>query len=103
MNFEREAMLQQKEGMLIEMLGMTKSMENELLSMQKQLSNYETKILPALIKNQKVSMLSYQENKGDVNTVIDAWETVNMAQMNYLEQLQKFYQMIIEYEKNIER
>lgn len=103
MTYEREAMRQQKEGMLIEMLGMTKSMENELLSMQKQLSNYETKILPALIKNQKVSMLSYQENKGDVNTVIDAWETVNMAQMNYLEQLQKFYQMIIEYEKNIER
>lgn len=103
MNLEREAMLQQKEGMLNEMLGMTKGMENELLNMQKQLSNYEAKILPALNKNLKVSMLSYQENKGDLNTVIDGWEAVNMAQMNYLEQLQKFYQMIVEYEKNIER
>lgn len=103
MNFEREAMRQQKEGMLSEMLGMTKSMETEVLNMQTQLKNYETKILPALNKNLKVSMLSYQENKGDVNTVIDGWEAVNMSQMNYLEQLQKFYQMIVEYEKNIER
>lgn len=103
MNFEREAMRQQKEGMISEMLGMTKSMETEVLNMQTQLRNYETKILPALQKNLKVSMLSYQENKGDVNTVIDGWEAVNMSQMNYLEQLQKFYQMIVEYEKNIER
>lgn len=103
MNFEREAMRQQKEGMLSEMLGMTKSMETEVLNMQTQLRNYETKILPALNKNLKVSMLSYQENKGDVNTAIDGWEAVNMSQMNYLEQLQKFYQMIVEYEKNIER
>lgn len=103
MNFEREAMRLQKDAMLSEMLGMTKSMETELVNMQVQLKNYETKILPALNKNLKVSMLTYQENKGDVNTVIDGWEAVNMAQMNYLEQLQKFYQMIVEYEKNIER
>ncbi|MGB4397892.1 MAG: TolC family protein [Daejeonella sp.] len=103
MNFEREAMRLQKDAMLSEMLGMTKSMETELVNMQVRLKNYETKILPALNKNLKVSMLTYQENKGDVNTVIDGWEAVNMAQMNYLEQLQKFYQMIVEYEKNIER
>ncbi len=103
MSLEREAMQEQKEGMLSQMLGMTKSMENELITMQKQLSNYESKILPALNKNLKVSMISYQENKADLNTVIDGWEAVNMAQMNYIGQLQNFYQMIVEYEKNIER
>ena len=71
--------------------------------MEVQLSNYETKILPALEKYLKVSMLSYQENKTDLNTVIDGWEAINMSQMNYLDQLEKFYQMIVEYEKSIER
>lgn len=103
MNFEQEAMRQQKEAMLVEMLGMTKSMESELLTMSHHINNYESKIFPALSKNLKVSMISYQENKADLNTVIDAWEAVNMSQMNYLEQLQKFYKMIVEYEKNIER
>ncbi|HEY1010016.1 MAG: TolC family protein [Daejeonella sp.] len=103
MNFEREAMLLQKEGMLSEALGMTKSMEAELITMQTQLRNYESKILPALSKNLKASMLSYQENKADISTVIEGWEAVNMAQMSYTEQLKKFYQMIVDYEKNIER
>lgn len=103
MNFEQEAMRLEKEAMLSEMLGMTKSMENELSTLQRQLKNYESRILPALRKNLKVSMLSYQENKADINSVIDGWEAVNAAQINYLDQLQKFYQMIVEYEKNIER
>lgn len=103
MNFEREAMRQEKEAMLTEILGMSRSMENDLSVMQKQIINYESKILPALHKYLKVSMLSYQENKSDLNTVIDGWEALNMSQMNYLDQLQKFYQMIVEYEKNIER
>lgn len=103
MNFEREAMRQEKEAMLTEILGMSRSMENDLSVMQKQIRNYESKILPALHKYLKVSMLSYQENKSDLNTVIDGWEALNMSQMNYLDQLQKFYQMIVEYEKNIER
>lgn len=103
MIFEQDAMREQKEVMLSDMLGMTKAMENDLTNMEKQLSNYENRILPALSKNMKVSMLAYQENKADLNVVIDGWESLNMSQMNYLEQLKKFYQMIVDYEKNIER
>lgn len=103
MNFEQEAMRQQKAAMLTEMLGMSRSMESEILNMQKQIANYEQKIVPSLQKYLNVSILSYQENKSDLNVVIDAWETLNMAQMNYLNQLEKFYQMIVDYEKNIER
>ena len=103
MNFEQEAMRQQKAAMLTDMLGMSRGMENELSTMQKQLANYEQKIVPSLQKYLKVSILSYQENKSDLNTVIDGWEALNMAQMNYLDQLEKFYQMIVDYEKNIER
>lgn len=103
MGFEIEAMNQQRQAMLNQMVGMTRSMETELTTMQKQLGNYESKILPALGKNLKVSMLSYQENKLELPLVIDSWETINMAQMNYLDQLQRFYKMIVQYEKSIEK
>ena len=103
MEFEIDAMKEEREAMLHEMVGMSRSMETELTSMQKQLANYELRILPALTKNLKVSMLSYQENKLDLPMVIDSWETINMAQMNYLDQLQKFYKMIVQYEKSIEK
>ena len=103
MGFEIDAMAQQRQSMLNQMVGMAKSMESELLIMQQQLANYESKILPALEKNLEVSMLSYQENKLELPMVIDSWETINMAQMNYLDQLQRFYKMIVEYEKSIEK
>lgn len=103
MKFEVDAMRSQRAAMLTEMAGMTRSMVLELQSMQVALSNYEKKIIPVLNKNLSISMLSYQENKLDLNTVIDAWEAKTMAQMNYLDQLQKFYQMFTEYEKNIEK
>ncbi|WP_235833181.1 TolC family protein [Arcticibacter tournemirensis] len=103
MNFEIEAMKQQRSSMLTEMTGMTKAMETELMTMQKQLINYEKKILPALSKSLNVAMLSYQENKLDLGAVIEAWEAKNMVQMNYLDQLQKYYQMIAAYEKSIEK
>ena len=48
-------------------------------------------------------MLSYQENKMDIPLVIDAWEALNMSQMTYLDQLQKYYKLLTEYEKNVER
>lgn len=103
MGFEKDAMNQQRQAMLSQMVGMAKSMESELITMQKQLGNYESKILPALGKNLKVSMLSYQENKLELPLVIDSWETINMAQMNYLDQLQRFYKMIVQYERSIEK
>ncbi|MBC8053890.1 MAG: TolC family protein [Sphingobacteriaceae bacterium] len=103
MNFEIEAMRQQKKGMVTEMLAMARSMETELNAMQKQLENYEGKILPVLRKSLDVSMLSYQENKMDLSMVIDGWEALNMTQMNYLDALQRYYKMITEYEKSIER
>ncbi len=103
MQLESKAMEAQRAGMLSEMTGMGRSMQSELMNMQQQLSTYKGRILPALEKNLRLSMLAYQENKATLDAVIDAWETQNMAQMNYLEQLDKFYRMIIEYEKTIER
>jgi len=103
MEFEIDAMTLERQAMLSQMEGMSRSMETELRTMQKQLGNYESKILPALTKNMKVSMLSYQENKLELPMVIDSWETINMSQMNYLDQLQKFYKMLVEYEKSIEK
>jgi outer membrane protein TolC len=103
MNFEIDAMRQQTEGMLTEMLAMAKSMSVELVSMEQQLKGYEARILPSLKKSLDVSMLSYQENKMDLSEVIVGWEALNMTQMNYVDALQRYYKMITEYEKSIER
>jgi outer membrane protein, heavy metal efflux system len=103
MDYEIEAMQKNRESMLLETRGMVNGMAAELEGMKKQLQNYREKIIPALQKNYSVVMLAYEENKEDLPMVIDAWETLNMAQMQYLDQLQKYYLMIVDYEKELEK
>ncbi|WP_185955252.1 TolC family protein [Solitalea koreensis] len=103
MDYEIEAMKKEREAMLNQMSGMSFSMKHGLHTMEHHLTNYETHILPALKKSFETLMISYQENKLDLPLVIDGWEALNMAQMKYLEQKQQYYQMIADYEKQLEK
>lgn len=103
MGYEIEAMKKEKEGILLESKGMLEGMAAQLVRMQQQLSNYQKKILPALRKNYETLMLAYEENREQLPIVIDGWEALNMAQLEYLNKLQDYYTMIVRYEKETEK
>jgi len=103
MNYEIEAMKKEQAGILLEAKGMITGMATQLKRMQQQLSNYQEKIIPALRKNYETLMLSYEENREQLPIVIDGWEALNMAQMEYLEKMQDYYSMIVSYEREIEK
>ena len=103
MNLEIQAMQRERQAMLNEAEGMAKSMSLELRSLHQRVENYTSRIIPALKKNYDVTMLAYEQNNAQLPEVIDAWETLNMAQMEYLRNLQQLYQMTVNYEKEIER
>jgi len=48
-------------------------------------------------------MIAYEENKEELPVVIDAWETLNETQMQYLDTIQKYYETIVSYEKILEK
>lgn len=103
MNYEIEAMQRGKEAILIEARGMLAGMASQLARMKQQLENYDQKIIPALKKNYETLLLAYEENREQLPIVIDGWEAMNMAQMEYLNKMQEYYLMIVRYEKEIER
>lgn len=103
MQYDIEAMKKSREAILIETRGMLAGMASQLTRMKQQLDNYDTKIIPALRKNYQTLMLAYEENREQLPMVIDAWEALNMAQMEYLEKNQEYYNMIVSYEKELER
>ena len=103
MSKEIEAMQSERAAILNELRGMTGSMVTEINTLSKQIENYEERIIPALRKNYESLMLAYEENKEELPIVIDAWETLNMTQIQYLETVQKYYEMIVNYEKQIEK
>jgi cobalt-zinc-cadmium efflux system outer membrane protein len=103
MQYEIEAMQRGREAILIEARGMLAGMAARLNRMKEQLSNYDTKIIPALRRNYETTMLAYEENREQLPIVIDAWEAMNMAQMQYVEKLDEYYNMIVSYEKELEK
>ena len=103
MQYDIEAMKKGREAILVETRGMLAGMASQLARMKQQLENYDTKIIPALRKNYQTLMLAYEENREQLPIVIDAWEALNMAQMDYIEKNQEYFNMIVSYEKELEK
>lgn len=103
MQYEIEAMKKSREAILTESRGMLTGMAEQIMRMKQQLENYQAKIIPALRKNYQTLMLAYEENREQLPIVIDGWEALNMAQMEYLDKLEEYYNMIVSYEKELER
>lgn len=103
LSLEVEAMQREREGILNEAQGTVRSIALELNTMREQVENYKSKIIPALKKNYDVTVLAYEQNNAELPLVIDAWEAMNVAQMEYLNKLQDLYLMVVNYEKEIEK
>ena len=103
MGYDIEAMKRGREAILVETRGILSGMTAQLLTMQQQLDNYKTKIIPALRRNYQTLMLAYEENREQLPIVIDGWEALNMSQMEYLNKLEGYYTMIVQYEKELEQ
>lgn len=103
MQYDIEAMKKGREALLIESRGMLAGMAAQLIKMKQQLENYQTRIVPSLRKNYQALMLAYEENREQLPVVIDAWEGLNMVQMDYLEKKLDYYKMIVSYEKQLEK
>jgi len=103
MEFDIAAMRQERKALLLDAQGMLAGMITKLGLMRQQLENYRLKIIPALNRNYQSVMLSYEENREQLPMVIDGWEALNMAQMEYLNRLEEYYTMIVSYEKELEK
>ena len=98
-----EAMQREKAAMLQETQGMLYGMQAEIRSMQSRIAALEERVIPSMQKSLDANFLNYQENKLQAPVVIDAWEALNMLQMNLLDEKLKLYQMIVDYEKELYR
>ena len=96
MESERAAMLQETQGMLY-------GMQAQIQTMQQRIRSMEKKVIPALQKTFDASFITYQENKLTLTVVLDNWEALNMMQLDVLDEKQKLFQMIVDYEKEIYR
>lgn len=71
-------------------------------SKKKQLQLFEENIIPALRRNYQTMQLAYEQNTGELFELFDAWQTLNMTQLDYLDRLQELLNLQVEMDKILE-
>lgn len=99
---KNESLNWQKQMILNEAAGMISGMISEMNSLKKQYEIAEKTIIPTLKSSYDASVLGWQNNTGDLLEVLDAWEAVNMAQMDSLDKLQAILTAKVEIERQLE-
>lgn len=97
------AIQSQKEMMVNEYSGMAYGMRNELDLKKKQLKLYEESIIPALRNNYKTMQLGYEQNTEELFMLYDAWEILNMKQLEFVELLNQALRLQVTIERIIEK
>jgi outer membrane protein TolC len=102
LKWKTQSLTQQRQMVLNEATGMAFTMSNEISSRKKQINLYETNIIPALRNNYKSMQLAYEQNTQELFMLFDAWETLNMTQVEYLNQLQQLLLLQAELDRILE-
>lgn len=103
LDLEAKSMEMDKEKMVNNVTGTLSTLQGKIVNIRKQLKLYEDGIIPALTKNYQTSLIAYDENTEDLFVVIDAWQTLNMTQLEYFDHLQELLDLQVEFEREIEK
>jgi outer membrane protein TolC len=96
------ALHQQRSMVISEAEGMTASLLTDFTAKKKQVQLFENNILPALKKNYQTMQIGYEQNTEELFMLFDAWETLDMTQLEYTDQLRQLLLMQVELEKLLE-
>jgi outer membrane protein TolC len=83
--------------------GEAEGLISSIKSKKDQLQLFEQNIIPALKKNYQVTQLAYEQNTGELFELLDAWQTLNMTEFDYLDQLQELLNLQVELDKILEQ
>jgi outer membrane protein TolC len=103
LKWKASSLQSQKEMMVNEYSGMSYGMRNEFELKKNQLSLYEKEIIPALKNNYRTMQLGYEQNTEELFMLYDAWETLNMKQLEWLEILRQALMLQVNIERLIEQ
>jgi outer membrane protein, heavy metal efflux system len=102
LNWRVEALNQQKQMMINEAAGNEERLMMEIDTKKKQMALYEKNIIPALLKNYQTIQLGYEQNTEDLFTLLDGWQTLNMTELEYLQQLLDLLMLQVDLDKILE-
>ena len=103
LTWKAERFEQQKQMIVNEALGEYAGLVTAISNKKKQVLLYRDNIIPALRKNLQSMQLGYEQNTEELFTLFDAWQVLNMTQLDYLTQLTDLLLMQAELDRVLEQ
>jgi cobalt-zinc-cadmium efflux system outer membrane protein len=100
--YEVEELQQKKMDMVNQAAGQLAGLSTDIGSKKRQLKNYQQNIIPALQNGYKTALLAYDQNTGDLPSVLGGIKDLQTARMAYLNNLQELLTLQVTYEKENE-
>ena len=103
LGYETQALRKQREEVLNDAAGRLAGLRTDLRLRREQVDAYQRHILPALRRSYQATMLAYEQNTGQLFQVLEAWTTLKLTRLQYLDALQQHLTQQIAYEKELEQ
>lgn len=102
LGWQAESLKNERETLLNESSGMAYHLLTQINTKKKQISLFEDNIIPALQRNYQSMELAYEQNTEQLFMLLDAWDTLNMTQLEYLDQWEQLLGMQTDLDKILE-
>jgi cobalt-zinc-cadmium efflux system outer membrane protein len=100
--YEVEELQQKKLDILNQAQGQLAGIRTDMSSKKRQINNYQQSIIPALQNSYKTALLAYDQNTGDLPSVLNGIKDLQTARMEALDRLQEVLTLQVAYEKENE-
>ena len=100
--YETEELQQKREDIINQAAGMLAGIRADLGSKKRQLDNYQNNIIPALQNSYKTALQAYDQNTGDLPSVLISIKDLQTARMTALDRMQEILTLQVAYEKENE-
>ncbi|MDB5288757.1 MAG: hypothetical protein JWR05_3706 [Mucilaginibacter sp.] len=100
--YEVAQLQQRKMDMLNQAEGQLAGLRADLNSKKRQLKNYQQNIIPALQNSYKTALLAYDQNTGDLPSVLEGIKGLQMSRLEALDRLQEILNLQVAYERENE-
>ena len=100
--YEVEELQQKKMDLINQAEGRLTGLRTDIGSKKRQLKNYQQNIIPALQNGYKTALQAYDQNTGDLPSVLEGIKDLQIARTETLDRLQELLTLQVAYEKENE-
>ena len=101
--YEQQELQQKRIDMLNQAEGQLAGLKADIGSKKRLLHNYSQNIIPAQQNNYRTALLAYEQNTGDLPSVLSGIKDLQTARMENLDRLQELLQLQVAYERENEK